>query len=69
MQMESYAIPYIYIYGLREANAHVYHLVYDIVLTFTIPTVTVCEMTFETWADTLSGHNKICMDTSGLSGH
>ena len=26
----------------------------------------VCEITFETWADTLSGHNKICMDGSGV---
>ena len=25
---------------------------------------TVCEITFKTWADTLSGHNKICTDTS-----
>ena len=26
----------------------------------------VCEITFETWADTLSGHNKIYTDTSGV---
>ena len=27
---------------------------------------TVCEITFETWADTPSGHNKIYTDTSGV---
>ena len=26
----------------------------------------VCEITFETWADALSGHDKVCMDISGV---
>ena len=25
----------------------------------------VCEITFKTWADTLSGHGKVCMDMIG----
>ena len=29
-------------------------------------TPSVCEITFDTWADTLSGHNKIYTDTSGV---
>ena len=27
---------------------------------------TVCKITFETWADTLSGHDKVCMDIGGI---
>ena len=26
----------------------------------------VCEITFETWADTLSGGDKVCTDISGV---
>ena len=26
----------------------------------------VCKITFETWADALSGHDKICTDISGV---
>ena len=39
MQMESYAIPssvQLYIYGLCEANAHVYHLV-SIIIIIQVP--------------------------------
>ena len=27
-----------------------------------------CEITFETWADTLSGLDEVCMDIDGING-
>ena len=35
-------------------------------ILYVIHTFAVCETTFETWADALSGHNKICTDLSGV---
>ena len=36
------------------------------VLTLTIAYIAVCEIIFETWTDALSGHDKVCMDISGV---